>query len=266
MKILMLLTIAAIAIPAFFFSLLGCMKTPEHKADYGQENLISEVNDALNALGQPDPIAIKKGEFSYSVYAQSVDTGLPQVIMQTAKTVTDRSEDADNIYLTVVDETNELKDGVFKPSHEESHLVASKKPSSTAILALPTDTLIKVMAGWVTSFEAGKPRVSYHRLTQEKTEFPVPDLVQARADCGGLKTDAGLCSKYIPAVKVSFDKITWQSETRGVKTHFQIIASPSVPFFSSDLQFCRQDWIDYQGRVVPVNLCKEIKDFKFGIE
>ena len=76
------LTFAALVIPFLFFVFLGCIKTPEHKADYGPEVSEDEVDEALYKLGTPSPLLIEKGEFAYSVYSQAIDTGASRIVGQ----------------------------------------------------------------------------------------------------------------------------------------------------------------------------------------
>lgn len=248
MIIRVFLTIIAVIIPILFFGFLGCVKAPEHKADYGPEVSKEEVVSALKKQGAPDPLLIGKGEFSYYVYSQSVDIGTPKVVLQTGITVTNRCENDDFVKLDWVFERNDLIDGSFKSSKEEDNAVIRKKKSTEV----------------EEEEEESTQKITYHHLSFEETEFPTPELVKSRSDCGGLKTESGQCVGFLKAMIVSYDRVVWENEKRGTKTHVQTITSPDVPYFSNKLQTCQQTWVDYQGRVVPVSLCKEIKDFKFG--
>jgi hypothetical protein len=118
--------------------------------------------------------------------------------------------------------------------------------------------------------------VTYHNLKREEGYTAVPLLVKNKSDCGGVKD----CNKGLRFLRVSFDRVIWDSDDHGNKTTYHITYSPDIPTYIADwshpegmyptnqLQFCVQSWVEVtsgnQTQVVPVQQCADMRDFQFG--
>jgi hypothetical protein len=123
--------------------------------------------------------------------------------------------------------------------------------------------------------DPNEPKVTYYNLQKSSGTMPVPDLVKARTDCGGLaKCDT------IRYVAVSFDRVVWDNSGNGTKTSIQYVFSPDVPtyvydwantdvmFFTTQISECAQQWVaqvsNGSTRYIPVRDCRDLLDFRFG--
>ena len=118
-------------------------------------------------------------------------------------------------------------------------------------------------------------KVTYHNLKREDGFMPVPQVVASRPDCGGVKN----CSQGLRFVRVSFDRVVWETAEKGTKTNYRFTYSSDIPTYVYDwlpgdvyptnqIDSCAQTWVEVsngtQTQVVPVRECMEITDFQFG--
>jgi len=116
-----LMTALGILLPIFIILMTGCMKTPEINKDFGAQNTIEQVSNALENAeweAKKDTInRIKLGEFAYTVKTNQVENLFPFVFMQTANTVTSRDSNTNRVkYMVTHQETKLDEGGQLKPN------------------------------------------------------------------------------------------------------------------------------------------------------
>jgi hypothetical protein len=302
MKKIIFITFLAVVVPLVVFGFIGCVKAPSTAIDYGspvsETDVQGAVDDAVVNAAPTAPLSINKDQYVYIEHSQALDIYSPVVISQRADTVTDRTDTATTFDLGIDIQLNELQsDGTMKFSRSHSDLPLNKPTSPTApdasanpvmdhslswIKALTTPQLVTIQDySWGAlkkkdqSSDPTEPKVTYYNLQKSSGVIPVPDLVKARTDCGGLaKCDT------IRYVAVSFDRVVWDDDNNGTKTSIQYVFSPDVPtyvydwantdvmFFTTQISECAQQWVEQtsQGttRYIPVRDCRDLLDFRFG--
>ena len=249
-------------IGATILTATSCMKKPDHTPNYGEEVANQKVLEAIDEIGTVDPVTIKKCEFVSKDTYQSIESSVPQIIQQKALTVTEVQETTTAFLFTIIKTIKKLENGTWKdPISETIKSELKKNPQSLSlqkkilILSNTDDNSIHPLGS------TGTPgKYTYHNLKKEYIDYPIPSAVKDSSNCGGLAR----CDRPLRAIKVSFDRVYWETADRGQKTSLQFIATPDAPYFASQLSGCAQSWIDYAGRVVSVTECDEVKDFKFG--
>lgn len=252
-------------------TLVGCMKAPTHDVDYGPEVKPSEVQSALDDLGAPDPFTIEKGEFAAYSYFQTIDVSFPRLVKQESVEVAQKSEDESNILFQIISKTRSFgSDGSYKEEARLDTPALKKKPSSFDAMQLSGN--LKSFSLIPFSEEMPK-RKTFHNLVKERSTMSIPAEVLASKNCGNTKLctcdiDGMNCKPKndLRSTSVTVDLVIWESDTKGSKTRIKYVTSPDVPYFSNLLQNCWQEWIEIENRVVPVTVCKELKNFKAGIK
>jgi hypothetical protein len=254
-----------------FLLATACMKKPESKPNYGLETTPDAINQAFAELTS-DPSLINKGEFVYAETTIQIATLPPKLSMQLGETVTNKTASPSGWTLTIVQE-QVLQDGdIPVTSKTERRACVPKDKTGECIVtynqktinplskkpALKVKDFLSAMASQKPA-QSQKQRVTYHNLIKESVQFPLPNLVRLRSNCGGLAK-----CQNLRATSVSVDKVIWENETSGTKTTYRFIWSPDAPFFASQLLGCAQTWMDLQGQTAPVTQCEEVKDFTFG--
>lgn len=270
--------------------LSSCLKPPSYEQDFGSEVSREAILKALNEAPYPSPYTIEPGEFAYFDKLQTIENLNPNVVAQRGHTIMSKVDRGDHYLLTMVTETKEWVDGAMKPSRKESELVLPKM--NIMALALWLQSPATLLSAWTKPWQqdpalaplrqvsqerqveswsekvfrlfvapSSEGRISYHNLKVEELIFPVPLLVSRRVDCGGL-THA-ICQGGIPAQKVSFDMVRWESRG-GDKSSFYYIYSDRVPYLAGQLEACAESKIDYQGQRVRVRQCERAQDFTMG--
>jgi len=264
---------------ALCFISMGCMKTPNHDVDYGPEVQPKEVQLALDDLGAPDPFTIEKGEYAAYSYFQTVDVSFPRLVKQESVEVSQKAEDESSIFFQVISKTRTFgSDGSYKEEARLDTPALKKKPSSTQSMQTKTFELVtfQTNSGFksfnLIPFSEDMPRrKTFHNLVKERSTMSIPSEVLSSKNCGNTqlcKCDAdGLNCKPkndLRSTSVTVDLVIWDSDTKGTKTRIKYVTSPDVPYFSNLLQNCWQEWIEIENRVVPVTVCKELKNFRSG--
>jgi len=306
MKKILFITFLAVIIPFIVFGFIGCVKAPKTTIDYGPEisaaDVQAAVTDAIVNVAPSAPLSIRTNQYVYIEHSQALDIYNPIIISQRGDTITARTDTDTTFSLGIDIQLNELQsDGTMKFSRSHSDLPNLPKtspppssltvvssaitPSSTSssmpsIQALTTPQLINIQDYSVQSVKAQAtapdPTVTYHNLKKTSGIMPVPDLVKARTDCGGITN----CSAGIRFIQLNFDRVVWDSSGNGTKTSIQYIFSPDVPtyvydwdnsddlFFTTQLSQCAQQWIAQTSsgttRYIPVRDCRDLQDFRFG--
>jgi len=280
----------SLALAFYSLAVSSCLKPPSYEQDFGAEVSREAILKALNDAPYPSPYTIEPGEFAYFDKLQTIESLNPHVVAQKGHTIMSKVDRGDHYLLTMVTETKEWVDGAMKPSRKESELVLPKMNIMALALWLQSPATLlstwtkpwqqdpqleclrqrdqrpqaqswseKIFSLFVTQSSEG--RVSYHNLKVEELTFPVPLLVSRRVDCGGLASS--ICQGGIPAQKVSFDIVRWESRG-GDKSSFYYIYSDRVPYLAGQLEACAESKIDYQGQRVRVRQCERAQDFTMG--
>lgn len=306
MKKIFFITFLAVVVPLIVFGFMGCVKAPSTNIDYGTEaseqSVTDAVNNAVSTAAPTNPLSINKDQFVYIEHTQALDIYEPALISQRGDTVTDRTDTTTTFDLGIDIQLNELQsDGTMKMSRSHSDLPlnkpvpasASVPPDASAvpqtddhqlwIKKLTTPKLVNIQDySWgslkkkdATTPAPTDPKVTYYNLQTSSGVMPVPALVQARTDCGGLpKCDT------IRFASVSFDRVVWDDAGNGTKTSIQYVFSPDVPtyvydwantdvmFFTTQISECAQQWVAQTTngtvRYIPVRDCRNLLDFRFG--
>lgn len=280
MKKILLLTAFAILVPLVLFGFLGCMKKPDHTPDYGPQVSFEDIQKTAADNVPPDPMTIKLGRYISIDVTQVIDTQSPMTLSQKLDTVTAYNDTPTEIQWTFEVTMNELgTDGVWKKSIQNFDLVYEKnnKQSQASTFESPAQTKMSSysLKALQTSDTSSPVKVTYHNLKREDGFMPVPLLVKNRPDCGGVPN----CDNGLRYIQISFDRVVWDSEDHGNKTHYTITYSPDIPAYVADwshpdgiyltnqIKFCAQTWIEIEGngqkQVVPVQQCADMRDFHF---
>ncbi|MCS6837858.1 MAG: hypothetical protein NZ480_03330, partial [Bdellovibrionaceae bacterium] len=224
--------------------------------------------DALKKAPSVDPLTIHPGEFAYWTTHQKIERLSQQIILQKAITVTQRKEDHQYVYLTLVTELRELVAGEFKPSKNEQEFRILKEAKTTSHPLEIDNEWSPFTQYFQTTFSplwlqksarSQTSQPSYFNLKVRKLLYPTPTLVRQRPNCGGLSP----CQDTIEAQEIRFDQVRWESRG-GDKTSFQIIYSNQVPYLANRLKICIESKIDYQGNRIKIQQCEEVEDFNKG--
>jgi hypothetical protein len=241
-----------LAILVVFLS--SCMKEPKFEQEFGPEVSAQEVDKAIREVETVSPYTIKQGEFAYLERTTQVETQPAIVVLQRGDTITEKTEDSDNYIFTIVSDLVELIDGQMKPSRKESTATLPKEQTGPVVHSMSLQS-VHALDG------TDAKKVTYHNLQKGSSFYPVPGLVQRRANCGGLSEK--LCMGPLPVTRLSFDKVEWKGEV-GTKTSFLFVFSKDIPYFASQLLGCAETMVPYQDQRVHVTQCEEIKDFTAG--
>lgn len=287
--------------PLFVFLVVGCMKDPELKPDFGPEVTNQDYANAISQVELPDPYTIKKGEFAYFTQETYLEGRPFNLDKRWAYTVTNKEDDvANNQWVfTYSRETREYAGGQEKISIDESTarlekqapLVDSTNLSPLSQLTINTfDNLVSINSqdaknsfaisevSPLTSLSkiqasANEKKISFHNLRVQKGFFPTPEFVQQRANCGG--KDPAKCKDPLKVHLLSYDMVDWEQNQ---KFKVEWVISPEAPYFGSTrlnlaapnesfpgvLRSCATTDIPIQGQRVRVTQCDELKDFTFG--
>lgn len=271
MKKLLTITFLGIIVPVLLFAMIGCMKEPDHVPDYGPQVDLNDVQSAIDELNQADPQTIKKSEYSDVMTTLQIDTQPAQDFQRLTTTIINKtlSPDQKEYIFSIVERLIEYQYSPPKDTTTNTEATlpnpnapASVTPESIALpLSKPYGSNQTISMKALQRFEETSPaRVTYHNLSKEAGFRAIPSIVKMKEGCGGLLH----CDRDLRTMTVKFDRVVWESPTRGVRTRFMFIVSPDVPFFSYQLLGCAQSFLDFQGRVVPVTQCDEVVDFTYG--
>ncbi len=292
MKKMMIYSILAIGLPLVIFGFVGCMKPPNLTPNYGPEATIESIQKAISSDAPMDPLSIKKNQYVSIDETQVIDTQVPTTISQRLDQVVAYEDKPDQVNLSFKVDMKELLHGNWQQSTQTYSLAIGKDRAPTAISGATTAnlTLNQKIAKALSEnkpalsiqslkkLDAKSPlRVTYHNLKREQGLMPTPEIVKSHPNCGGvLKCDLGL--RYL---RVTFDRVVWDSDVHGTKTAYQIIYSPDIPtyihdwdsmeelYMTNQYQTCAQVWLEIdnggQKQTVPILQCAIMRDFQFGM-
>lgn len=236
-----------------------------YSQDYGPEVSVKDIQDALNSGAPTNPYSIKKGQYVSFSEIETIDTQGPIILSQRLDQVTDSVTTPEKIDLFFQVDLHEIINGSLQSSTQNYVLsIPNQKLPVKSFLALGKTNLNSI------------EKVTYHNLTKEFGVMPVPEVVKTHANCGGVTNcDAGL--SYL---KVTFDRVVWDSANHGVKTSFLFISSGDIPtyihdwsdihnlYFTNLIKSCTKTLFEVmnadQIQIVPVLRCTEVQDFQFA--
>lgn len=282
MKQRLLVTALVLFLPVILILLTGCLKVPSASLDFGPSSSSQDVEQALGKLESSSALQVRKGDFVYLETSLRVESLMPEVIRQQAYTVLQRSETEDSITLNLARRLNELSGGQFKTSVTEEVVTLKKSVNSASAKKLHPGSIepstepslglsLSVLSG--PALANGLPRlilssnqmvqsqarrVTYHNLKVDRMQIAVPLLVQMQDNCGGL----GLapCSQGLASVRVSVDQVVWENG-QPTKTSYSWLSSLDAPPLAAQLSACAQALMPFQGSMVNMVQCEDVKNF-----
>lgn len=292
--------------------LASCMKAPDMAPDYGPEVSGKEVETALKSAPPAPPfLSMKLGQYVSVDEFQAIDTGKIVTLTQrldkiTNYTVTERDKDglptkATLAYTITMDELQMIDDkevwneskfaspplgvekaktaGASSLSIKSKVLPVSPTISISSLLSISRILKNNSLPLSIQSLRAkdatSKDKVTYHKLNVEQGTIPIPHKVKDRANCGGILR----CDLPLRILKVSFDRVTWDTPEHGTKIKFSYIFSPDIPVYIQEwdtheegyaltnlIQACAQIFLEVQNgnqkQTVPILQCSEVRDFE----
>lgn len=278
MKKYLVMSLFAIVIPLILFGVIGCMKKPDHTPNYGPEVSTEQILSVLQEM-PVDAAAIKAGQHVSIDITQVIDTQTPQTLFQRLDKVTARRETDSIIELDFEVTTNSLEDGIWKQSIDAPTVTVTKETEASTSNAKSNSIRPQKIApmsvkAMKAADEQSPLKVTYHNLKREDGFTAVPISVMNQPDCGGITN----CERGLRYLRLSFDRVIWETGDRGIKTSFRITYSPDIPPFvvdwadpyglelSQQLQTCVQTWMSItSGNItqeVPVQQCTDVRDFQ----
>lgn len=274
------LTMLAILLPVLLFGFIGCMKKPDHTPNYGPEVTWEDIQKAAINDMPPDPMQMKEGQYTSIDITQTIDVQMPMTLSQRLDRILKRTDTTTEANLEFEVKLNELDaSGTWKQSIDYPKLSILKDSAQSTVQNVQAKSA-KIGAMSLKALKATDQqtpvKVTYHNLEREDGFMPVPILVQNQPDCGGLKD----CAKGLRYMRLSFDRVVWETDAKGTKTAYRITFSPDIPTYVADwndpeglapsnqFQFCFQTWLEIQNgsqtQVVPVQQCADMRDFQHG--
>lgn len=268
-------------------ALVGCMKDPELKPNFGPESSAAEFSQKMATIESPSPFTMKKDELSSMTSSTVLADQVYQLNRRTILKVNAAGDSGSDYLVTYSKEIHEFLGGDEKISASERDIRIAKSAATTASIS-PFSLINDPLAGFdsgiqkLTALErithltpqayktfSADNRTTFHNLTVEKGTTPVPDFVQQRTDCGGFNSQK--CRSGLKTYIVKFDQVDWSGDS-GQRVSVMWMISPDVPYSASAMfpkiggliKSCASAQVPYQGQRVKVTQCDEIKDFTFG--
>ncbi len=293
MKRILLISLLIILLTPLIFSVIGCVKPPETKVEYGPEIPNADISAKLKTLPTPDSYGIYKNQSSEFRMIQSIrDVQSPTVLRKIKNTVLDRQEFPEDklINYRVLSQFSDFEDGEFQdyariidvPLKMKS---GTQSAETTDEVMSKLETPVQMMKNSFQSFSqiftlenssdstASSPpkivKVTYHNLKSTNKEMDPPAHIQSTKNC------AGIPHCKIQVHEVSFDRVLWTSDGRGTKSTFTLAVSKDVPYavmpsgeeiFPGLISQCSQAMVKIQGRQFLLNQCLQLIDFEFSME
>lgn len=255
MKVFSLLSLALL--------ISSCVKVPDTKVDYGPEESIEEVERKLTPLTTPNPYGINQGEFVAMDFLREIDKKPTTITGQLSQEVTEKKDLGNSFSIKIVTTNNEFVDGQWKLSRSEKEYTLNKNEETVSSLSVrPLNEnpvyypCFPVIKKWV---QEGQGKVTLHNVKLSLIQYPIPDAVKRRPDCGGLSQ----CTS-INAYDFSVDVVFWKDENMGDRIALSCVISNDVPFLAGDLKKCTSQSVYFQDRYIPITSCLVAQDFKFG--
>lgn len=101
-------------------------------------------------------------------------------------------------------------------------------------------------------------RVSLHNLSHQKLEWPIPDFIRSRTQCGDIPN----CT--MPSTEISYRLALWTSETAYESLDSKLLISTNAPYFGLILSDCREQQPVIGERDYFIRVCDDVSDFYYG--
>lgn len=269
---------------------VSCMKKPDFANDDGPVAQVAEVQNALiDAWGEPDPLTIDKGEFSYIETSQTI-AELPAVTrQQDTKTVVGVVDQPDKKIFDILQRTVEIisdseqrefsshLDPISAPKATAERLTEQAKNQTRAMaqgdlsalaataLPLPHNTMNALLCfctqGLCGNVSDWKP--SCHNLEALRETVPAPPLVAAQTNCGGLP-NCEIRKNVVRFDIILEDKDPQTNATVRSKSRITVKFSTDVPYLSHLTDYCTESLVPIQNQRIPVRICQSLKNFQRG--
>lgn len=257
----------ALMLPFLFTQFGGCQGQDYiQPVELGPEVSATELDDALSKpLAGTTPTSIQLGEAYVISETQAIaDGSAGMVLSDTAQSVIERTENANEILLTVIENKQIYVNGEVRKTTTEIPIRIEKAPPETGpaamaeklmfgpvendhsaesplrseVVQLLRDRSPEALLGKLRAAAASKGDVStadssvtYHGLKVAVAMEPPPPLVAQQAGCQGIPN----CR--IEVHRVSFDMVFWDGG-RPDRVHWDLVMSPQVPYLASILNKC----------------------------
>lgn len=266
--------VLVLLLPFLFTQMGGCQSEKDVLAvNLGPEVTAEQLDDAISKpLAETQPSSIKLGEAYVVSETQELGVGAGfAVLSDTVQTVIERTENAAEILLTVIETKQKYTNGdVQKTSTEIPYRIEkSAAPSDSAMQSLAppetttgsansaaneaakmrpeVETILRdrnplgliaairarkiASAQFESEAETSEAKVTYHGLKVSVAKEPPPKLVQQAANC------LGIPDCQITVHRVSFDMVFWDAG-KPDRVHWDLVMSPDAPYLAAMLDKC----------------------------
>lgn len=268
--VMILQLVIILLVPFLFTQMGGCQGEKEtYPVNLGPEAKAEDLDAALSApLAGTDPTSIKLGEGYVVSATQELGAGAAfTVLADTSQTVIERTENAQEILLTVIEHKQTYLNGkvqktsteipyrIEKPTAassgaslttpdkpEGSDPTAKFRPEVQQMLrersptALISSIRSRMVANEAMQAQSGispsAAHVTYNGLKVSVAKESPPPAVQQADNCMGIPD----CK--ITVHRVSFDMVFWDDNGQPDRVHWDLAMSPEVPFLASMLNKC----------------------------
>ncbi|MCM2281529.1 MAG: hypothetical protein NDI61_06755 [Bdellovibrionaceae bacterium] len=263
----------ALLVPLLLVALSGCKEEKQAAPNFGPEVAPAEIEAALTRpMAEVDGSKMKLGEFVHFAETQVINnrTEAEAVLSDTGQTVVDKSELADRIVYTIVQNKIAYSANESRKTSTELELVIKKATSSSyedpqtasasstagafslrehaeRVIA-EENTPLKSLSAVFAAEEAAR-RVTYHNLKVSLEQVAPPAQVTSQPNC------LGIPNCHIRLHKIAFDQIVWTSATQAEKVSFEFSMSPDVPYLATLMNKCAT-------LLVPINADKPSESTK----
>lgn len=294
--------VLVLLIPFLFTQMGGCQGEKELlPLGLGPEVAAEDVDQAIaSPLAGTDPSSIRLGEGFVVSETQQLGVGVGfSVLSDTAQTVIERSENPNEILLTIVEHKQKYVNGEVQktdteipyriekgsntqapaislapktaPSLANSLSESSKlRPEVEALLGerSPQAFLSMLHSRGIASdamkAQSGvstksETRVSYHNLQTSVTVEAPPELVQQQENC------AGTPDCKITVHRISFDMVFWENGTPD-RVRWELALSPDAPYLAGMMNKCVTGLVHLSGNQgdILVRQCVPVVNFRYG--
>ncbi|MGE0633568.1 MAG: hypothetical protein AB7O96_14235, partial [Pseudobdellovibrionaceae bacterium] len=282
---ILLTTALVVVIPVVFFLVLGCVKAPEKKIDFGsevsQQDIDSAIEDAVPS--NIDFTKVKVGQFVKTEKVQDVRGGYITPLLDDATTIISKTEETGYFNFEYFAEIAEHNNDGSVTQYVKSGTVAVGKPKTGEMafnansFSLQISNIRKTYDQLrLDLFRAKKveprnaDRVTFHNLQITRGAVDVPARMKKFEDCQGVE------SCQFKTIQITYDIVEWTGD-EGEKIAVKLIISPDLYYLRFSpakentwelqgfvaIQQCVQQSIKIDDQRVLVNFCSSMKDFQF---
>lgn len=275
MRKFLFLTLAATLIPAFLFVLMGCMKTPEVKKDFGPEVAPSAIAEAKASAMSNSVLMMKVGEYaSYNIDVKYENMS-SITAYQIVEKISQRKEFPDYIHYVITRTNNkwEADKSSWKSWNDEYAVDVDKAPNLAKLLSVesplrprnsifPEGQASDLLAQQMKAFDEASPsKITYHNLKKVAVSIPFPIEPMKRPDCGGV--DKQKCGLPLRAWAISYDRVLHYEKTWEKQSWIYYISS-DVPYLAGIVSACVSGTFVISDQLIGTLQCQGLTDFQYG--